>query len=286
VKPPLVEPCDFAPGEEDALALDCKEFCFHRIETAEHALFPVAFDLLHREFAPACEMETLETIRRRLERSALIRFSESTGFCAKYEMVLVTRNGTPVAARDFTVIRPEQPVHASVIVHLSHILVLPECRGSGLAAWLRAIPCALARLARESAGSSLPVVLVAEMEHPDPTVPMTLRRLGAYRKAGFRKLDPAKIPFLQPDFRPAEEIDATGVHPLPLGLLVRFGAALCPESIPTRFAREISSTLYDMYGLEFSAKHLEPVRASLKKYPPDDELVALVDALTPFTPSP
>lgn len=277
MRPDFVEERDFAPGEEAALGLDCGPFEFHRIESDDHPLFETAFGLLYEEFAPACEMETKEVIRARLRRGN--QALPSRGFFAKYEMVLVMRGSMPAAVRDFTVIRPAAPEHSAVVVHLSHILLLPEHRRSGLSAWMRAVPCALARRCAAATGSGLPVVLAAEMEHPDPSDPKTTIRLAAYKKAGFKKLDPAKVWFLQPDFRPVEEIEKTGIRPLPLALLLRFGAEPCPASVPGSFAREIASALYDMYGLEFHEKHLAPVWESLKSYPEGGEQVSLLDPL-------
>jgi hypothetical protein len=69
------------------------------------------------------------------------------------------------------------------------------------------------------------IALASEMEAPNPGVPATLVRLGAYGKAGFRKIDPAAVPFLQPDFRDPGLIERDGEKPIPLQLVVRF----CPE---------------------------------------------------------
>ena len=80
-------------------------------------------------------------------------------------------------------------------------------RGSGLAAWLRALPLQAARRCAAAAGCApdTPIVLVAEMEPPDADeARRACARLRSYERAGFRKLDPAAAPYAQPDFRPAE----------------------------------------------------------------------------------
>jgi hypothetical protein len=201
-------------------------------------------------------------------------------------MVLVCEHGQPAAVRDFTVITSPDFAHLKVLVHLSHNLVLPNWRRSGLAAWMRALPMAAARLA----GATLPenhpggrIALASEMEAPNPGVPATLVRLGAYGKAGFRKIDPAAVPFLQPDFRDPGLIERDGEKPIPLQLVVRF----CPEeteAIDGATVREIVTGLYDMYALEFRAEFMRKVRASLARYPTDDARVALLDPLHPLPP--
>jgi hypothetical protein len=272
-----IEEVDFAPGDRAARSQDWSGFECHRIHSPEDPNFPTAFQLLWDQFHPAGEMETRETIEARLARR---NAADSTAFAAIYEMVLVCHHGQPAAVRDFTVITSPDFAHLKVLVHLSHNLVLPDWRRSGLAAWMRALPMAVALLS----GATLPenhpgqrIALASEMEAPNPEVPATLVRLGAYGKAGFRKIDPAVVPFLQPDFRHPALIEQDGENPIPLQLVVRF----CPEpaAIDGATVREIVTGLYDMYALEFRAEFMHKVRASLARYPAAEAQVALLDPL-------
>jgi hypothetical protein len=107
---------------------------------------------------------------------------------------------------------------------LSHALVLPEHRRTGLAALLRAAPVALARGALREAGidqagidqHGAEILLAAEMDPVDPAERDTVVRLFAYGRAGFSVIPPAALPYAQPDFR---DVAALGVAPVPLPLL-------------------------------------------------------------------
>lgn len=276
-----IEEGDFAPGDRAARGLDWSGFVCHRIHSADDPLFPVAFALLWEQFHPAGEMETQETIATRLRRRGTANVN---GFRAHYEMALVCHGDEPAAVRDFTIITSPRFRHLRVLVHLSHNLVFPRWRRSGLAAWMRALPMAVARLAGETLSADHPgerIALVSEMEAPNPQVEATLVRLRAYGKVGFRKIDPRRVRFLQPDFRPAEIIARTGEQPIPLELIVRF----CPEpgnQLDGATVREIVEGLYEMYGLEFLPEHMRQVWASLAAYPSQNEGVALLDPLFPL----
>jgi GNAT superfamily N-acetyltransferase len=102
-----------------------------------------------------------------------------------------------------------------VVGFLSHSLVLPPWRRSGVASLLRAAPVAFAR---RHAASDAEITLVAEMEPIAPGREDTLIRHLAYGRAGFRVLDPTALPYAQPDFR---ELAGAPWRPIPFLLLVR-----------------------------------------------------------------
>ncbi len=120
---------------------------------------------------------------------------------------------------------------ARCVVLLSHSLVEPPHRRSGLAGLLRTAPAALARRAVAHAGMprETPILLVAEMEPVDPADPGSLVRLLAYGRAGYVAVPPAAMPYCQPDFR---DLDALGEdqRPIPMVLVARWldheGAAI------------------------------------------------------------
>lgn len=274
-----VEEVDFAPGDRAARHEAWPGFSCHRIHDPADPFFETAFGLLWDQFHPHGEMETRETILARLARRGQ---STPDGFRADYELVLVLEGDRPAAARDFTVILSPRFRELGALVHLSHNLVLPSWRRCGLAAWMRALPMAVARQTlppEDLPSGGARVALAAEMEAPDPAIEDTLIRLKAYGKAGFRKVDPSCVHFLQPDFRAPELIANDEERPLPMQLVLR----LLPEPeqpwIDGALVREIVTGLYDMYALEFREEFMDKVRNSLAGYPREAEKIVLVETL-------
>src|SRR5258708_1564731 len=192
-------------------------------------------------------------------------------------MVLVRADGEFIAVRDHTAALTRDGAH--VVVHLSHNLVAPPARRTGLAGWMRALPIATARecLAVNSAPPGGHITLLAEMEYPREDDPPRMIRLQAYERAGFRKIDPQMVQYFQPDFRAPDVIDASGgPRPLPFQLLVRrvhrehervtFGAEV----------RQLVETLYDIFRPQFRAADLAHPSLSLDCYPADDAMIPLV----------
>jgi hypothetical protein len=163
-------------------------------------------------------------------------------------------------------------------VFLSHNLVAPAFRRSGLAGWMRAFPVQTARACLAAAGlpADGPVTLAAEMEPLVPDSPDdVLVRLKAYEKAGFRKV--GQIAYEQPDFRPPDVIDATGgPRPLPMSLIVRRVGREHETTITGGEVRDVVESLYHMYGRAFRAQDMAGVYERLKAYPPRDAVVPLV----------
>jgi len=265
---PWMIPADLAPGDVKYAERDWAEFELHRIRDTATPEFETAYGALWAEFGAKHEMETADVLARRLRWNP----RELVNGCALfYELLLVTRDGAFVGVRDHTAI--VDPEHALAVVHLSHNLVAPEWRRSGIAGWLRALPVGTARtaLAAQSLPESSPIFLVAEMEHADPTDEARTTRLAAYGKAGYRKL--AGVPYLQPDFRTPEEIDASGgPNPLSLSLLVREVGNDSHAAIPAETVRHIAECLYRMYGAEFRAQDMACVWENLERFPRDGEI--------------
>jgi GNAT superfamily N-acetyltransferase len=214
-------PADLAPGDAWAQRFDASSMRVRRIRSAADPSFGVAYDRLWREFGERDEMEARAVIASRLAWDPARPIG---GYRYLYEILVVERGDEIVALRDHTAIAPAEVSGSSVevLVHLSHVLIEPRWRGQGLAGWLRAFPLQAAReCAAASGGSAGSITLVAEMEAAEEADPATLRRLASYGAAGFRMIDPARVHYAQPDFRAAAAIDAEGVRPLPLALLVR-----------------------------------------------------------------
>src|SRR5436190_23103423 len=141
---PAVE--DLAPGDAKSAGLDPGSFTFHRIRSEADKWFEPAYERLWAEFGEKNEMERRATLAARFALAPEMI----------YEMILVQKDGHFAAVRDHTAI----PADGEVVVHLSHKLVAPEYRRTGLTGWMRALPLATAREFQSGA----PVTLAAEME--------------------------------------------------------------------------------------------------------------------------
>jgi hypothetical protein len=267
-------PPDLAPGDAKSAGLDWAGFELHHIRSIDDPLFVTAFDPLWQEFNARHEIEQPDVISRRMQwnPSALVK-----GVALLYELLLVTKDGEFVAVRDHTAIA--RPEFGMAVVHLSHNLVAVPFRRSGIAGWLRALPIATARacLLAQGIAPSLPIYLVAEMEHADPSNEARTVRLTAYEKAGYLKIDPSSVSYLQPDFRTPAEIDASGgPRPLPLSLLVRKVGRESETQIRAETVYRIVTSLYQMHAMEFRPRDMECVWKNLEQFPRGEQLIALL----------
>jgi GNAT superfamily N-acetyltransferase len=276
--PPLLIPEDLAPGDVRALEVEWAGLRVERVRTPDHPLFPRLYDRLWREFGALGEMEKREVI---VDRLAWDPRQAVNHHALLYEMLAVLAGDEVVALRDHTAIVPRPPHRAGhpgqVIVHLSHIIVEPPMRGGGLSAWLRAFPLQAARECAAAAGepASDRITLVAEMEHPDGRTPNIMARLRSYDRAGFRKIDPDAVRYMQPDFRPAAEIDASSGQPVPLALVIRRVGREHEQSLPGAEVREIVRALYAMFGAHSRDDHMAPLWSLLDHFPGPGTEVAL-----------
>jgi hypothetical protein len=260
---PWMIPADLAPGDVKCAERDWTGFELQRVRELDSPEFAMAYGALWGEFGAKHEMESADVLARRMRWNPRELVN---GRALLYELLLVTKDGAFVGVRDHTAI--VDPAHALAVVHLSHNLVAPEWRRSGIAGWLRALPISAARsaLAAQGLPETSPIFLVAEMEHADPADAARTVRLTAYGKAGYRKL--AGVPYLQPDFRAAEEIDAGGgPRPLSLSLLVREIGDAERAELPAETVRHIVESLYRMYGAEFRERDMARVWENLERFP-------------------
>jgi hypothetical protein len=258
---------DLAPGDLKAATLDIAHIDLACVRSAHDPLFHEAYTRLWNEFSPGHEMEPREVIEQRFHLGP--RFL--------YEMALAHSGGQFLAVRDHTAAMTRGGEH--VVVHLSHNLVSPHARRTGLAGWMRALPIATARqcLAANHAPPAAHLTLLAEMEYPRNDEPARLIRLQAYERAGFRKIDPQVIPYFQPDFRQPSVIDlAGGPQPLPFQLLVRRVHREHERCIFGAEARQLVETLYDVYHAQFRPADMAHPQLSFDRYPPDDAMIPLV----------
>jgi len=269
-------PEDLAPGDAKSRELVTEDLEVTRILSNEDPWFPLAFDRLWAEFGLQHEMEQREVIERRLDWHPVLAIGECW---LRYEIILARQRGEFVAVRDHTAVVACREGAAHGVVHLSHVLVEPAWRRTGLAGWLRAWPIQTARacLAVAECPVDSPITLVAEMEHPDPRFPNRMIRLKAYEKAGFKKVDPAAMKYFQPDFRPPADIDASGgPKPLPFSLIVRRVGREAEDTIYGEEIRDIVTALYQMYGTGFREQDMTGLWESLRDHPAAGVEVALV----------
>lgn len=265
---------DLAPGDAKSLERDWCDVELHRIESVEESTFDTAYGALWAEFGEADEIEQPSILACRMRWDGQLM---KDGCALRYRLLMITCGGKLVAVRDHTAIVLAEK--AGAVVHLSHNLVVPEWRRTGIAGWLRALPVQTARncLAAQNRPTDEPIILVGEMEHPDPKNEATMIRLTAYEKAGYRKVDPSRINYLQPDFRPADEIDLSGgPKPIPMLLLVRRIGCESEDTISGAEVHTIAEALYRMYLTGFRPADMEPLFASLEDYPEAEERIPLL----------
>ena len=262
-----MNPEDLAPGDKKCAHADMSRIKLHRITSAEDPLFAMAFGALWTEFGHSGELESAEILAARLRRNSPTMV---------YEMTLLTSDGEFAAACDHTVFIHEDPARA--LVHISHNLVAPVWRRTGLAGWLRAISVASGRAVLASLGlQDSPVTIIGEVEYLDHSHPGNIGRLHAYEKAGYKKIDPKMVRYFQPDFRPHDEIDRAGQPSLvPLCLVIRRVGRESVDFITGAEVRQIVESLYEMFALDFRAQDMESVYESLNDYPAADEKIALI----------
>jgi len=262
--PPIPLSFDLAPGDASSQNYDWTGLRLVRVDSVDHPCFSRAYDRLWREFGHRNEMEARDVIARRLA-DPMRRVGDRL---LHYQLLVVLAGDEPIAVRDHTAIAGAD----SVVVHLSHVVVEPPHRGTGLAGWLRALPLQAARAALPAARR---VTLVAEMEHPDGTPDVTAR-LRSYGRAGFLMVDPTLAPYLQPDFRPPVIIDATAVQPVELALIIRRVGEEPTREIRGAELRDLVAALYTMYAsVGTPDAHMAPLWARLAAFPGDDADVPL-----------
>ena len=265
---------DLAPGDASVLDADWSQFSVESVRSPDAPVFADAYARLWNEFGRRGEMERREVIVGRL---AWDPHALAGDHALLYELLVVRRGGDVVAVRDHTAIA-SRARPTDVVVHLSHVLVEPALRGSGLAAWLRALPMQPARACAAAAGATSParITLVAEMEHPDQETPAGVARLRSYARAGFSLVAPEQVPYMQPDFRDPGEIDCSAPQPLPLVLVVRRVGRERETHMQGGELREIVNALHTMFGMHVRADHMAPLRSALARFPAPGDTVALV----------
>jgi len=268
IVPRSIHQHDLAPGDRRAANFDWTGFGFNEVTTPDDADFATIYQILADVFEPLGEMETKPVLIERLGWQGKRRDDGRRFF---YRMMALQKDGRIAAARDHGIIVCEEP-SPSIYVHLSHIWVAPEWRRSGLAGWMRAFPVSDARAC--ASVENMPITLIAEMEPLEDAD--QLPRLAAYARAGFRRVDPVRVRYSQPDFRPPNIIDATGgPRPLPFWLMLRQVGNEDQNSISGDELRRLVEALYALYGAGFRESDMAPLFRRLEEYPAAETRIRL-----------
>ncbi|WP_437577367.1 hypothetical protein [Sorangium sp. So ce887] len=264
----IVDPRDVCPGEgPEKVARALAQFSVDEVQG--DAAFDEGYRALDAVFGPKGELERREVLSAWFAGQ---KTDPAAPIVATYHMLLargVDGDGRLAGVRDCYVTLDRAARRCVVL--LSHALVLPAFRRTGLAALLRAAPVALARRAIAEAGlgggpgaggdggDGVEVMLAAEMEAVDPDDRDTVVRLIAYGRAGFAIIPPAVLPYAQPDFR---DIAALGVTPVPLPLLavVRQVGEEERDDIPRARAESFLRHYQTAHAAEVSPGELAPIR--------------------------
>ncbi|WP_437762489.1 hypothetical protein WMF27_46085 [Sorangium sp. So ce281] len=254
----IVDPRDVCPGEgPEKVARALAQFSVD--EAQDGAAFDEGYGALDAVFGPKGELERREVLAAWLTGA---HTDAGAPITATYHMLLARSadDGRLAGVRDCYVTLDRAARRCVAL--LSHALVLPAFRRSGLAALLRAAPVALARSAIERAGiaaEQAEILLAAEMEAVDPDDRDTVVRLIAYGRAGFAVIPPKVLPYAQPDFRDTAALGVTPV-PLPLLAVVRQVGEEDRDEIQRARAESFLRHYQAVHAREVSQGELAPIR--------------------------
>ncbi|MFA5257851.1 MAG: hypothetical protein WC360_06860 [Opitutales bacterium] len=253
--PKFIDPDDLAPGDSSPHPNLSEGIRLHVVESPGDPLFDLAFRLLDDEFAKAGEMETREVLEKRL----LWHPARPMNGCRLlYRIMLLFAGDECVGLRDHTAILRDD--FSDVVVHLSHVLVLPKWRRKGLATLLRTLPMTTAKeCARLSGRPGAPVTLFCEMEPLDLSIPANRIRRLSYGKAGFMAVG-SHLGYSQPDFRapPLIDADPLGTRPVPFDFLLRRAGRESETVVPAFETVGCVELIYAMYGVGFRPQDMRP----------------------------
>jgi hypothetical protein len=251
---------------------ETRQFAVWEVSSPDDPDFREAFDLLWAEFGAHGEMEREDAIRRFLIDDPWE--PEPSGAFVRY-FLLVARgpDGAIRGVRDGSVLVHPFDEPDLCVVYLSHLVMRPEARGTVLSYWLRIAPVevALGFLAglhrrglltlpqpdRPGRWFGCRIDLCAEMEFFAPEDDRSLRRMLFYGRGGFDAIDPRHFPYLQPDFRAPDVVEATAWRPLPFLVLVRRMGREREARMPIAEASAIARRLYDDFACHCPEEDLE-----------------------------
>jgi hypothetical protein len=256
VKPPTplpLAPEDFtAPERARASALG-DAIRLEELHDPDAPAFDAAYRLMDAFFGARGEVEPRHVLAGFL-RDGWIRYNEQAE--GSYHLVTAWHGDDLVGVRDCYVdLDHGQQIS---LVALSHVIVAPAWRRSGVAALLRTAPVALARRAQERRGGGRwPTLVAAEMEPFDTHDHDSVSRLIAYGRAGFHVFDPQRFRYSQPDFRCLPGAAHTGIAML--GVVRPIG--LPGEALPAAICEVFPRLFHACHRLYLPAAQVDPSEA-------------------------
>lgn len=231
-----LQPEDIAAPERNERSLEALQR-FRIVEvTGPGEEFDRAYSLLWEEFGARGELEKPEVLLREMAGRP-----SKPGVVFSYHLLNFYEGDRIAGIRDvFAVCFPERRF---CYVLLSHSLVLPPWRRSGLGALIRAAPAAAGRRAVRQVGipeNESEILLMAEMDPVNPQVDATVIRLLAYGTNGYRVVPPQWLPYIQPDFS-GWKADGRTPKPVPLMIVFRRVGREKEEWLP----RQLALSLFD-----------------------------------------
>ncbi|HMY21719.1 MAG TPA: aminotransferase class III-fold pyridoxal phosphate-dependent enzyme, partial [Polyangium sp.] len=275
---PTIEPWPFVDGDipsgenPDKVRAALERFQLEEVRT--EASFQLGYDALEVQFGPINEIERREVLWAWFEKGSLTPVEQNIR--AFYHMSLVWEGQTLAAVRDDfgTVDRTT----GSVVAFLSHSLVLPPYRRSGVAALIRSLPAPHARHDARALGvKPTAVMLLAEMEMFEAHRNETLVRLSSYGRAGFRVVPPWHVPYAQPDFRDLAALQVEA-QPVPMMLLVRQVGEESSKTIEPRRARTLLDHLAAIHRVTVDHEQIDAMHKNVSyRLDPRCPPIALID---------
>ncbi len=243
-------------------------------EARDEAAFARGYEALDEVFGPVGELERREVLVRWLFEGP--QTPQGAPIQARYHMSLAWEGDVLAGVRDdFSTV---DLATGRVVAFLSHALVLPPWRRSGLGALLRALPAAHARQDALDLGvAPTERMLLAEMEMLEASRHETRVRLLAYGRGGFRVVPPWHVPYAQPDFRDLAAA-RDEARPVPMMLLARQVGEESLGTITARRARALLDHLAAIHRTSIDAAQIDAMHRNVApRLDPDAPPIATLD---------
>lgn len=249
----MLDPRDVSPLEAKKAFEAADRFRLEVIRESRSASFEAAYAMLDGFFGPLGELEPAETLGRFVDEP---RLDYAPGVEGHYRLIAAWDGDELAGVRDcyIDVDRNER----RSLVAFSHSFVAPAYRRGGLAALFRALPASLAReIVQRELGGPAPTLLGTEMEPVAPEKRESIVRLVAYGRAGFKVIDPRRLPYSQPDFR---DIEALGLAHTAIPLLAVVRVLDEPEatSISVEMAASFPRLFHVCHRMYLPAWRVDP----------------------------